>query len=289
MNAVFALPKNFLNFALLGLLVGAIPVFAQTPANSPVSNQASANWAGYVAQTDTYSGVGATWSIPTPSVGTTTRSSADATWVGIGGVSSSDLIQAGTQASVDNGQVTYEAWYETLPRTQKIIPLVVHGGDSVTVSLKETSSDVWQLTFNNNTTGQQYQRTISYASSKSSAEWIEEMPVGVTGASAGYIPLDNFGSAQFVNGYAVVNGSQETLSQAGAQPLRMVWRGSQALATPSAVGSDGASFTVNRSALAINQTTTRGGGGRGWHRGGRGVSYWSFPMPYSVRVFRFTF
>ena len=90
--------------------------------------------------------------IPTPT-STTTNTAADATWVGIGGVSSTDLIQAGTQAVVENGTVTYEAWYELLPQFQQVVPLTVHGGDTVSVSLSQTSTNDWQISFTDSTTG----------------------------------------------------------------------------------------------------------------------------------------
>ena len=47
------------------------------------------------------------WTVPnvTPS----NSDAADATWVGIGGVSTSDLIQAGTDVNVQSGQVIYTA------------------------------------------------------------------------------------------------------------------------------------------------------------------------------------
>jgi hypothetical protein len=251
------------------LFFAAAPAFAQTPPNAGVGAGTSANWAGYVATGSTYTGVGGTWTIPTPSVSTSTRVAADATWVGIGGVSSKDLIQAGTQAIVQNGAVTYQAWYETLPQYQQQVPVTVHGGDSVTVSLNETSTNNWQLSFNDNTTGQQYQTTISYTSSHSSADWIEEMPIGGTGRVNGYLPLDSFGTAQFTNGYAVVNGSQETLAALGAQPLTMVAGGGQALATPSALGSDSASFSVARSSVSASSQYAQGG--KGWRRTGVGI------------------
>ena len=64
-------------------------------------------------------------------IGSNTQlSGPDATWVGIGGVTSNDLIQAGTQAIIQKGQTSYEAWYELLPGYQTIIPLTINAGDS---------------------------------------------------------------------------------------------------------------------------------------------------------------
>jgi hypothetical protein len=225
----------------------ASPTAPQAPVLEPADQAGtSSNWAGYVAEGDTYTGVHGSWVVATPSDTDSTSVAADATWVGIGGVSSHDLIQAGTQAIVQDGVVEYEAWFETLPDYQTKLPIAVHGGDSVSVSLSETSPDNWLLVFSNNTTGKTYQKNISYSSSRSSAEWIEEMPIGGTGRVLGYLPLDNFGTAYFTNAGATVNGTTESLTETGATPLAMYAHYGDALATPSVLGSDGKSFTVAR-------------------------------------------
>src|SRR5207245_2487158 len=78
-----------------------------------------------------FTAVTATWVVPQVSA---TSTGADATWVGIGGLNSRDLIQAGTQASVGGGSVTYEAWVEMLPQSSRTVSLSVNPGDSVTTS-----------------------------------------------------------------------------------------------------------------------------------------------------------
>jgi hypothetical protein len=174
--------------------------------------------------------------------------SADATWVGIGGVTSDDLIQAGTQASVDSpGQVSYSAWVETLPRAARTVPLTVNPGDTINVSLSQQSTGTWQVSIVDQTTGQRYQTTVQYTSSLSSAEWIEEAPAAVS-TGVRIVPLDNFGQVQFQNGSATLNGRTVTIAQAGATPITMHGRGGQVLTQTSPVGSDGSSFTVTRSA-----------------------------------------
>lgn len=252
------------------LVAVAIPAYAQTPSNEAVSTDTSANWAGYAASGDSYSGLQGTWTIPTPVANGSTGIAADATWVGIGGISSKDLIQTGTEAIVQNGAITYEAWYETLPQGQQSIPITVNGGDSITASITETSSNVWQISFTDNTTGKQYQTAINYTSSHSSAEWIEEMPVGVAGRMQGFLPLDNFGSVQFSNAYASADGVQKNIVDLGAQEMTMIANRNQSLATPSAIGSDDASFSVTRSSVAmIEPQSTQNT--KGWRRNGVGI------------------
>lgn len=241
--------------------------------NAPTGAGSSLNWAGYEATGGTYTSVGASWDIPQSSaptgVGINTLS-ADATWVGIGGVSSSDLIQAGTQTVFQNGTPSYEAWYETLPAGSQQVPLTVHPGDAMTVSITEQSAGQWNISFYDATTDQRYTTSVPYQSSFSSAEWIEEMP----SAPNGFVALDNFGTVSFTNGFTVENGTQLTLAGADAQPLTMINSADQALSTPSSLGADGASFTVTRtnanvSATAIAPTIIVSHGGYG---GGNGTS-----------------
>jgi hypothetical protein len=98
---------------------------------------------------------------------------------------------------------------------------------------------------------------VHYASSHSSAEWVEEAPVGANGP----LPLDNFGSISFSGAAATRNGQSVNLTQAGAQPITMLNRQGQSLAVPSSIGGDGSSFTVSRtSAPATPSTSGRGRG-----------------------------
>jgi hypothetical protein len=250
------------NSAIAGLAVALFlmatgPVFAQAPTNVPLGTGTSANWAGYVAAQDTYTGIGATWTVPVVSAtSSNARVAADAAWIGIGGVRSHDLIQAGTQALIQNGTVTYQAWYELLPDYQRIIAFTVHGGDSVSISLQELTPGKWYLIFVNNTTGKQYEANLVYDSSKSSADWIVERPLADVGNTSAYLPLDSFGTIQFTNAYAIVNGVRKSLANAGVQQLAMIDRNVGTLAAPSSIGSDGETFSVARSDTPASSQVT---------------------------------
>jgi hypothetical protein len=229
------------------------PTQPQSPANATISST-SRNWSGYVATGGkTYTSVSGTWVIakPDPNV-----AGIDATWVGIGGANTTDLIQAGTEATVNgDGTVTYDAWTETLPQATKSISLAVNAGDTVRVSITEQTTGVWLIDMKNVTTGQSYTTTIRYNSSKSSAEWIQEAP----SIGRGIAPLDSFGTVKFSAGSTVVDGTQQSLSGAGAKAVTMADGANQPLAVPSAIGSDGSSFSVTRTS---NPGTNTGGGGR---------------------------
>src|SRR3989454_3746018 len=227
-----------------GVTPGSGTAPAQTQPDTTTTTAArvsdtSSNWSGYVASSGTYTAVTGTWIVP--QVGATTTG-ADATWVGIGGVSGTDLIQAGTQATVSGGGVTYEAWIEMLPDSSHTVSLDVAPGDSVTVSITEQTSGQWLIAMMNNTTKASYQRTVRYASSRSSAEWIQEAP----SAGRGIIPLDDFGTVRFTGGSAVRDGKTQSLSALGATAVAMINRAGQAIAQPSTLGADGSSFAVTR-------------------------------------------
>ena len=220
----------------------------------PDDQNTSHNWSGYAATGGTFSAVTGTWTVPQFSADGSFG--IDAAWVGIGGVRSRDLIQAGTQQTVSGtGSTQYEAWVELLPRASRPVPLNVHAGDSVTVSITEQSTNQWLIEFTNNTTGQTYQQQQQYTSSHSSAEWVEEAPSGGRG---GILPLSNFGTIQFSDSSAVKNGQTVTVAAAGAQPITMVSTNDQALAVPSPLGSDGQSFSVVRTDVVDTPPTGTG-------------------------------
>lgn len=230
-----------MRYILLGLMGSFMLTVASVPTQSvptfpeleaATSTDMSYNWAGYVAQGQgPYSDVSGSWVVPTVVVGSAVG--ADATWIGVGGVRNQDLLQIGTQAiATPDGTVTYQSWLEMIPAASRQLPLEVRPGDIVAASLHETSPDVWEAQIENKTTGERYREQLTYDSSRSSAEWIEEMP---SVARGGYIPLSNFGKIGFISG-----------PTGEARPLHMVnWRG-DVLAQTSVLSNSG-SFVVTRS------------------------------------------
>lgn len=247
----------------LSVTSGAGTAPAQTQPDTTTTTPAritdtSSNWSGYVANGGTYTSVTGTWIVP--QVGATTTG-ADATWVGIGGVTGTDLIQAGTQATVTgDGSVTYSAWTEILPDYSRTAPLQVTAGDAVTVTITEQSSAVWLIVMVNNTTRDSYEKTLNYDSSRSSAEWVQEAP----STSRGLVTLDDFGTVRFTAGSAVRDGRTLNLSTLGATPVAMINRAGQAIALPSTLAADGSSFAVTRTSAPGSVQ----GGGRNLRRRG---------------------
>lgn len=201
----------------------------------------SSNWAGYIAQNGAYTGVSGTWIVPTIAPSATVTS--NATWVGIGGKTSGDLIQAGVYEIANSDGVTYQVWYELLPADSIAIPLTVSPGDSISVAILETSQDIWNIVITNNTTHQQFEKTVQYHSSLSSAEWIQERPL----LNQSLAPLSGFTPVTFTGVTAVQNGQRVGLSQTNATIINLINASSNfALAVPSPVTADGLSFNISR-------------------------------------------
>lgn len=214
----------------------------------------SRNWAGYTTTNGKFTGVSGTWTIPT--ITSTNSPGADATWVGVGGVHTEDLIQAGTQATVEaSGEVTYNTFYEVLPDPSQPLSLTVKPRDSVTVTLVKGNNNVWEVTLKNNTTGESTSLSLPYNSSLSSAEWIEEAPTGLRRE----IPLDNFGSVSITNATAIQNGKNVSLAQTGAKAISMAGQGDVTLAQASVITNDGGSFTVMRTNQSVSEDSSPNG------------------------------
>lgn len=235
--------RTLLSKLVVVLMLGS---FAMVGTPALAAGHLSGNWSGYVASRGEFTAVGASWVVPT--LAATTTLMTDVTWVGIGGSKTRDLIQAGTHSAVENGRVQYWAWYELLPDYQQVVPLAVHGGDSVSVSLTELTPDLWYISFVNETTGAQFSKAVQYQSRKSSAEWVEEMPV-VYGKSNTpiYAPLSEFGAVTFKDAYAVVDGKREPIEDTRPSVVTLVAKNNKHidLAEPSDI-TDG-SFVVTRS------------------------------------------
>jgi hypothetical protein len=201
----------------------------------------SRNWSGYAARGGVFTSVSATWTIPQLAVDG--PFGADATWIGIGGLRSHDLIQAGTQQAVSgNGSVTYHAWIETLPDVSHAVPLTVLPGESIAISIDLQDGDTWLISFANLTSGQTLQRTLQYTSTVSSAEWIEEAPL----VRRRVLPISQFGSLTFTSASAVQDGQSLTPSDLGARAISLIDAAGRVLAVPSPLSPDGSSFTVSR-------------------------------------------
>lgn len=209
----------------------------------------SQNWSGYAATEGGYTGVTATWTVP--DIGLASPVGMDAAWVGIGGVRTPDLIQAGTQRTVlQNGATQQEAWIELLPRASETVALTLNPSDTIRVSIDQQGPETWLIVFTNLTSGQTFQATKRYASSLSSAEWVEEAP---SASRRRTLPLDNFGTIHFSQASASRETQVLNISQSGAHAITMITPDGRPLAEPSALAPDGDGFSVSRTSTPSPQ------------------------------------
>src|SRR5438067_7282049 len=147
----------------------------------------SLNWAGYADLAPSGHRITAvTSTFKVPAVNGTTPGFA-ATWTGIGGFNTQDLIQAGVEEdSLSAALPSYNAWYEILPASETPVSrcsgdsrCTVRPGDTVTVSIATTGiiqkKQTWKISIVDSGHWS-FAKSLTYTSSYSSAEWILEAP-----------------------------------------------------------------------------------------------------------------
>jgi hypothetical protein len=209
----------------------------------------SLNWAGYaVTPGSGITAVTGTFTVPTAGE---VPPGFSASWAGIGGYTTSDLIQAGvSENSALTGEVLggqYNAWYEILPASETAISgctgnaaCTVNPGDKITVDISNAGGDNWNISLTD-AGNWSWSTSVTYASSESSAEWIQEAP-SLDGAQS--IPADvgtvSFGATStFTEG-----GSTHTIAEGGPTLIDESPVGLVNEATTSPLASDGQSFNV---------------------------------------------
>jgi Peptidase A4 family len=207
----------------------------------------SLNWSGYAVTpaTDGITAVASTFVVPTAAAAPPGFA---ATWTGIGGYSSSDLIQAGVSENSSSTGITgsqYGAWYELLPKSETPLKACkgtkscpVEPGDNVSVSITEVSANQWSIDVADPTEGWTWSKTVKYTSSESSAEWILEAPTVEAQTT-----LANVGTVHFGPTSTYTAGGQ-TNTIAEGDPTEIVLSPGTGVdeATPSAIAADGQSF-----------------------------------------------
>ncbi|HTT86309.1 MAG TPA: G1 family glutamic endopeptidase [Acidimicrobiales bacterium] len=166
----------------------------------------STNWSGLVAEGEGFPGgvtepvaaVDGDWQVPT--VATSQAEEYSGTWIGIDGVSSDSLIQAGTLEESGGGSTSYSAWYELLPAGAVTLDEPVAPGDDIEASIQRqgVTSDTWTIAMADLAGGSTRWETsfdVPYSSPGDSAEWIEEAPT-VNGVQS---TLADFGTLQFTD------------------------------------------------------------------------------------------
>jgi hypothetical protein len=170
-----------------------------------------------------------------------------ASWVGIGGSISDDLIQAGVAFQATPAD--YYVWYEMLPSGHVPVRSGCVGdpscsvtfNDRISVDIRNTIGDNWKISIAN--LGKwTWSLNTHYTSSYSSAEWIYEaagtsLPL-VGGAIPFSLPAAN-DHVQFFNSSYTQNGAVKSLASADATKSNISPVGGLNLATPSPIRNAG--------------------------------------------------
>jgi|GEM_PF-767845 Peptidase A4 family. len=212
----------------------------------PENTQGSNNWAGYIdapSSGSSFTSVSGSWTVP--NITASQQNAVAAQWIGLGGVSSSDLLQMGTMEQIENGKPVAKLFWEQLPSAaQNVMTVPIGSTISASITPAADSDLTWNLTFTVN--GQSQTQKIppvsispSYATGiGTSAEWISEDP---SNGNSQLYPLANMGTVSYNS--AMANG--QPLKSAGtAQPVAMVSSNGTVMIAPSELGTDGESFST---------------------------------------------
>jgi hypothetical protein len=212
----------------------------------------SENWSGYAVTGSDFTKAEGSWSIAEVDC-TLTPNTYSAFWVGIDGYNSGTVEQTGTMAYCSGTRPVYYAWYEFYPAgSVEISSVPVSVGNKISASVS-FSGEEFTVTITNESTGRSHSQSARVAGAqRSSAEWIAEAPCCTS--SGGYLPLSDFGTADFGADYTGVSGTNDAtdtsttgrVSNFGSdiQKIIMVSNKGVEEAVPSALTSDGTSFTV---------------------------------------------
>ena len=155
-----------------------VAIAGSAPPVSGPSVGESNNWSGYDVTGGPFTAIVGTFNVPDVPVTSTDTDTSE--WVGIDGVSNTNLIQAGVAESVQGGTKTVYAWWEILPAPATPIPtLVINANDQVTVAIVRQADGNWLIQIEDLTDQQSWHSTFAYSGQLSSAEWIVEAPTAV--------------------------------------------------------------------------------------------------------------
>jgi hypothetical protein len=206
----------------------------------------SLNWSGYAVTPSSSNITAVSSAFTVPAAGALPPGFA-ATWTGIGGYNTSDLIQAGTaeQSAPDNPVLgpQYYAWYELLPDSETPLTnctgdanCTVRPGDNVTVNIGQVSGNTWNISLTD--AGHwSWSKNVTYSSSESSAEWILEAPTLVAQTTLANVGTQHFGPTSTYT----AGGVTHTIAEGDPTQIDL-GTGVVNEATPSALASDGQSF-----------------------------------------------
>ena len=190
-----------LTFNCILLADGASATHA--PATQPFSVTPTQRWAGYYESMPRINSASATWRVPALHcrAGTTLSS----TWVGVGGLDGSVLLQAGLFDNCLSGMAENGGFGEVYPGSTKSFAVVTRPGDKVTATVSLVGG-TWQARVTDDTTRQSEMAPATSYAGGGTAEGMTEAYGEPT-----YV-MSNFGTERFSR--VSVNGSRAKAEQA---------------------------------------------------------------------------
>lgn len=243
-------------FIVLSFLMAAsalpIPQLTLAPRAHNASSQ-STNWSGYAVTgaPGSVSDAKGSWTVPSIQGTCSGTNQYSSFWVGIDGFNSGTVEQTGTDSDCQNGAPTYYAWFEFFPHPSFLINgMAIRPGDHISADA-HFGGRSFTVTITDVSTGQSFSTSARVrGAQRSSAEWIAEAP----SSSGGILPLADFGTVSYgtdstgvaMTCYATIGGTTGAIGAFGSaiQQITMVSNSGATKAQPSALSSDGTSFSV---------------------------------------------
>jgi hypothetical protein len=235
---------------LFKLQHGVMKFHAQRLDGSVESN----NWSGYAVTGTKFTQAAGSWIVPSVNC-TKTPNTYAVFWVGLDGYADTTVEQTGTLAVCSGKTAAYYAWYEFVPNEdiQLISTVAVSPGDKISAAVLYDDPG-FTLKITNVTTGNSFSKKgkPTGGAKRESAEWIAEAPTG----SSGILPLSNFGTASYGQDSTDVSDTNYASDSTVTGPISDFGSNAKAIimvteaakpkdkAVPSALSTDGSSFTV---------------------------------------------
>jgi hypothetical protein len=188
-----------------------------------VNAEYSSNWAGAVLIGSGYTSVTGSIVVPTPQEPPNARRGtqyAASAWVGIDGDTCGNaIIQTGVDFYIQDGVVSYDAWYEWLPDyAYDFDDFSLGAGDTIQMTVTASSTTAGVAKLENLSTGQSVTHSFSGETDslcEANAEWIvEDFSDGNS-----LVPFADFTTVTFTGASAVTDGN--TVDTTGATIIDM--------------------------------------------------------------------
>jgi len=199
----------------------------------------SSNWAGVVLNSPkgTYKSVTATFVVPTPkapSGGSSGTEYSASAWVGIDGdTCGTAILQTGVDFNVQNGKVSYDAWYEWYPDyAYDFSGIPISAGNTIQLTVTATSTKAGSAVIKNLSTGKSVTKSLTSTAAlcQQDAEWIvEDFEEG-----SSLVPFANFGTVTFSSASAGLNAGGSVGPSGSGSNLIDIKQGSTVLTSSSA-------------------------------------------------------